>query len=180
MLAALTSSNPVLSQATEADAPAIERLLDLSFGKGRHRKTAQRLRDERAPAPGLAFVLKQDGVLIGTLTFWEVDAGGAPALLLGPIAIDPAYRSEGLGGFMIRRGLAEAAWLGHGAVILVGDEPYYRRFGFTRRPVEQLTLPGPVDLDRFLGLELVDGALDMAAGAVIPAARQVERRRRAA
>lgn len=152
--------------ATDADHAAVERLLDRAFGPRRRAKTAERLREGRAPASGLAFVLREGEAIVGTLTFWDIDAGGVPAVLLGPIAIDGARRSAGLGARLIRHGLDMAAARGHGAVLLVGDEPYYRRFGFSRGPVEGLTLPGPVDIERFLGLELAPGALDRASGLV--------------
>ena len=164
---------------TPADRMAVEGLLDRAFGPNRRRKTAQRLRDGREHASGLGFALRRDGVLVGSLTFWEAECGGVPAVMLGPIAIDGAYRSLGHGAAMIRHGLDMAEARGHRAVILVGDEAYYRRFGFSRAPVEKLTLPGPVELDRFLGLELVPGALAMAEGQVRPTGRMAKRGARA-
>jgi predicted N-acetyltransferase YhbS len=161
----------LLDQARPEDASAIEALLDRAFGRNRHRKTAQRLRDGRVPADGLAFVVRDHAPwgerLVGTLTFWNVGLGPAtPGLMLGPLAVDAEYRSRGLGGLMIRRGLAAARERGHGAVILVGDAPYYERFGFTRSLTKDLVPPGPVDQARFLGLELKAGAMAGAAGIV--------------
>lgn len=155
-----------------AHAGAIEQLLDGSFGPKRHTKTVYRLRRNVAPVADLCFVatdIDADGQekLVGTIRYWPILLGGTtPALLLGPIAIDPAYRSLGLGGKMIRHSLARAAELGHKIVILVGDAPYYVRFGFSRAMVQALSLPGPVDPARFLGLELVEGALDGVTGTV--------------
>jgi predicted N-acetyltransferase YhbS len=145
---------------------AREALLDRSFGTGRWRKTCERLRENRLPAPGLAFSATQNRVLVGTLRFWSIDAGGCDALMLGPIAVGAAQRSQGLGGKLIRLGLLRAEQLGHKAVILVGDAPYYERFGFFRAGAEALELPGPVDPTRFLALELQPGALAHASGLV--------------
>lgn len=155
------------------DIAARERLLDQAFGPGRRGKTAERLRENRLPAAGLSFVARQGEWLVGTLRFWHVAAGHAAAgdvaaLMLGPIAIDARFRSEGIGGQMIRLGLARAAQMGHGGVILVGDAPYYARFGFEAGLTEGLDLPGPVDRARFLGLELRPGALAGAQGLVRP------------
>jgi predicted N-acetyltransferase YhbS len=148
------------------DIPARETLLDRAFGPNRLAKTAERLREGRIPADGLAFVARCGDRLVASLRFWHVDAGGIPALMLGPIAVDKAFRSEGLGGRMIRHGLARAAEIGHNGVVLVGDAPYYSRFGFDRGVTRRLELPGPVDSERFLGLELVPGSMAAAKGLV--------------
>jgi len=151
-----------------ADAGAREALLDLAFGRKRAAKTSQRLRDDRVPADGLSFSAKTaGGRLVATLRLWHVQAGpNRPALLLGPLAVHPSFRKRGIGSAMIRAALASAAALGHGAVLLVGDEPFYRRFGFTRALTEHLRLPGPFDRDRFLGLELAPRSLAGARGVV--------------
>ena len=154
------------------DAFAREILLDKAFGLNRHRKSSERLREGRLPAQGLAFTALRDNVLVGTLRLWDIETGdGRKALLLGPIAISPALRSNGLGGRMIRMALEKAAALGHDAVILVGDEPYYRRFGFARGKMGALDMPGPVEAARFLGLELREGALNGAFGVLRAAGR---------
>ncbi len=146
-----------------------EALLDAAFGrKERFAKTCQRIRDGRVPAYGLSLVARKDGAFIGTLRMWHVDAGGVPALLLGPLAVDAAHRSEGIGGMLMDEALIRATRLGHRAVILVGDAPYYARWGFSRAPVLNLAMPGPVEEARFLGLELQDGALRKAQGLVKP------------
>ncbi|MEK4035487.1 N-acetyltransferase [Methylocystis sp. IM3] len=166
---------------TAADVPAREALLDSAFGPARFLKTCERLREGRAPAPGLALVARDDEAeLIATIRLWPVDAGGRPALLLGPLAVAEQARSLGLGAAMIRESLARARALGHRAVLLVGDAPYYRRFGFERRFTETLSLPGPVERARFLGLELVPHALDGAAGRVRPAPAAPDHLRHAA
>lgn len=157
----------VIREESARDFLAREALLDRAFGLGRWRKTCERLREGRLPARGLAFSAIRDGVLVGTLRFWSVQAGaGCDALLLGPIAVSASLRAQGLGGKMIRHGLERARELGHKAVILVGDAPYYERFGFSREGAFNLDLPGPVELARFLALELQPGALDDAQGLV--------------
>jgi len=151
-----------------AEAGARENLLDLAFGRRRSKKTSQRLRDDRLPADRLAFSAKNaSGRVVGTVRLWHISAGAKrPALLLGPLAVHPSFRRKGIGSALVRAALAKAQALGHAAVLLVGDEPFYRRFGFSRALTEQLRLPGPFDRDRFLGLELVPGALAGACGIV--------------
>ncbi len=147
--------------------PARENLLDRCFGPSRHRKTCEMLRRGRKPADGLALALVDDGELVGTIRFWHINAGSAgSALLLGPVAVAPERQGESIGSLLIRTGMAEAAARGHASIILVGDAPYYNRFGFRRELTEKLTMPGPVELDRFLALELVPGSLANATGAV--------------
>ena len=164
-----------------ADVTAREALLDRAFGQARNRKTSQRLRDDRLPAEGLAFTaLSKSGRVIGTLRMWNVIAGSAGlALLLGPLAVDARHQRRGIGRELMDHALNMAKVLGHGAVLLVGDEPYYSRFGFTRSLVAGLHMPGPVERNRFLGLELATNALDGAEGLVVadgvlaPNAREV-------
>jgi len=148
--------------------PAREALLDRCFGPTRYRKTSDKLRRGRLPAAGLAFSLLDGPRLVGTLRLWHIKAGSAgPALLLGPIAVEPEFQRAGWGAVLMRQGLAEAARLGHAAVLLVGDAPYYSRFGFSQVLTEGLVLPGPVERERFLGLELLPGALTGAQGRVV-------------
>ncbi|WP_114393221.1 GNAT family N-acetyltransferase [Oleisolibacter albus] len=155
-----------------AHAGAIEALLDTSFGPKRNKKTVYRLRRNVAPIADLSFVaIDTDAAgqeqVVASIRYWPILLGGTtPALLLGPIAVAEAWRSQGLGGRLIRHSLARAAELGHAIVILVGDAPYYVRFGFSREKTLALALPGPVDPARFLGLELVPGALDGVTGMV--------------
>ncbi len=153
-------------------AAAIEALLDKAFGPGRFTKTAYRLREGVDPIADLCLVAidhDEDGneTLEGTIRYWPVTIGGSvPALLLGPIAVAPHWQGGGLGSKLIRMSLNKAAAAGHRIVLLVGDAPYYNRFGFTRDLTLPLSLPGPVDLDRFLGLEMVPGALKGVSGMV--------------
>jgi predicted N-acetyltransferase YhbS len=152
-----------------SDVVAREALLDACFGDNRHTRTCQRLRDGRAPAEGLALSALAQGRLVGTLRLWHVSAGGVPALVLGPLAVDPSCRDLGVGAALMDRALTAAKARGHGAVVLLGDAPYYARFGFSGLKTTELSLPGPFERDRLLGLELRDGALDGAWGMIAPA-----------
>lgn len=158
-----------ISHETPDAAAQIEQLLDRAFGPARHLKTAQRLRDGRLPAEGLAFIAQDGHAILGTIRFWHVRIGHGPdALLLGPMAVEPRLNGQGVGRALIARGLAEARRLGHRSVILVGDEPYYGRFGFAPGLTTAMTLPGPVARTRFLARELTPGALWAAKGLVRP------------
>jgi len=149
------------------DIPARERLLDTAFGVTRSAKTAERLREGRFAADELSFVAIENRRLVGTARLWNIAAGlGRPALLLGPVAVAPDARRRGIGAMLVKRALGEAKRLGHRAVLLVGDAPYYGRFGFSAAMTAALRLPGPFQHERFLGLELAPGALDGARGLV--------------
>jgi predicted N-acetyltransferase YhbS len=149
-----------------SDVAAREALLDACFGANRAARTCQRLRDGRAPAEGLALSVVRRGRLVGSVRLWHVSAGGKPALMLGPIAVDASCRGLGIGAALMRCALAEAKARGHGAVLLLGDAAYYARFGFSALKTADLSLPGPFERERLLGLELYDGALDRAAGMI--------------
>jgi len=152
---------------TPNDVLARDALLDRAMGKARVLKPSERLRDGRLPAEGLALVARDGDRLAGTVRLWNVAAGGIPALLLGPLAIDPSYQSRGVGGGLMQVALNRAALAGHRAVILVGDPEYYERFGFTRAPTSGLVMPGPVDRRRFLGIEFAKGGLAGAEGMIV-------------
>ena len=150
------------------DAAAREWLLDDVFGDARFEKTCERLREGRRPAQGLSLVAKAGDEVVGTLRFWHIRAGDAgPALLLGPLGVAARHRSRGIGGRLMAEGLFRALLRGHRAVLLIGDAPYYARFGFSRAPAQGLIMPGPVDPERFLGFELAEGALAQAHGDVV-------------
>lgn len=150
-----------------SDVAARESLLDVCFGASRHARTCQRLRDGRLPAEGLAFSAVVQGRLVGTIRLWHVDAGGRAALVLGPLAVDPSVRALGLGAALMDYAIAAATARGHGAIVLLGDAPYYSRFGFSPVKMGELSLPGPFERHRLLGLELEPGALDGAAGLIV-------------
>jgi len=178
-IAPVRTAAPFVIRAERAsDVPARETLLDACFGDNRHERTCQRLRDGRAPATGLALSAVRDGALVGTLRLWHVSAGGRDALMLGPLAIAAEARSLGVGAALMNVALMIAAARGHGAVILLGDAPYYARFGFSVAQTSELELPGPFERARLLGLELVEGALDGAAGPILATGARERRARR--
>ena len=171
-VALLSDAAPFVIRAERAsDVVAREALLDACFGANRHTRTCQRLRDGRAPAEGLALSVvlqRRQDRLVGTVRLWHVSAGGVPALVLGPLAVDASCRDHGIGAALMNHALAVAKARGHGAVILLGDAPYYARFGFSGLKTGELSLPGPFERDRLLGLELREGALDGAWGMIAP------------
>jgi hypothetical protein len=151
-----------------SDVVAREALLDAAFGENRHARTCQRLRDGRAPAEGLALSAVVRGKIVGTLRLWHVSAGGVPALVLGPLAVDSGFRKQGAGAALMTCALAAARARGHRAVLLLGDAAYYSRFGFSAAKTGELMLPGAYEQERLLGVELVPGALDGAWGMIVP------------
>jgi predicted N-acetyltransferase YhbS len=154
-----------------SDVVAREALLDACFGDNRHTRTCQRLRDGRAPAEGLALSATARGRLVGTVRLWHVSAGGTPALMLGPLAVEDSSRKSGAGAALMDHALAAAMARGHRAVILLGDAPYYARFGFSAEKTCELLLPGAFERERLLGLELVAGGLDGAWGMIAATGR---------
>ena len=143
-----------------------EALLNQAFGQKRFRKTSEKLRTNRVPA--LAFSAVDDkGKLIGTVRLWNIIAGSAgSSLLLGPLAVDCGHQKNGIGHALMEQAIFASRDLGADSILLVGDEPYYRRFGFSAALARSLHLPGPVERNRFLGLELEPQALDDAEGLV--------------
>jgi predicted N-acetyltransferase YhbS len=158
------------------DVDAREALLDEAFGDTRRRKTSERLRDGRLPAEGLSLIAADGRTVVGTARLWSVACGsGQPALLLGPLAVAGNCRNRGMGAALVRKAVAAARRLGHGAVILVGDAAYYNRFGFTAEKTVSLKLPGPFERHRLLALEIIPGALDGAAGLIRAVGRRVQK-----
>lgn len=158
---------------SDEDFAAVEALLDVSFGPDRMKKTAYRLREGVAPVADLSFVAKKDGAVVGTIRFWPIviktetkPQQKIPALLLGPIAVEPSLKGQGIGIGLMRTGLAAARGLGAKIIVLVGDLDYYSRVGFSRAPAAGLRMPGPVDPDRLLALELEPGALTGVVGPI--------------
>lgn len=154
-----------LSQEKPDDWWEVEALYDLVFAPGRTALSSYRLRDGVDPVQSLCLTARdRRGILAGAIRYWPVRVGGAPALLLGPVAVHPTRQGEGLGGWLIEQSLARAE--GWDRVLLVGDEPYYRRFGF--RKLEGVEMPPPTNPDRVLGRDLVPGAWDGVTGQVTP------------
>ena len=155
-----------LEQEAEPDWWEVETLYDLCFAPGREALSSYRLRDGVAPVAPLCLLLRDGDTLAAVIRYWPVRVGGARALLLGPIAVHPTRQGEGLGGWLIRDSLERARALGWERVLLVGDAPYYARFGFVR--LDGVTMPPPTNPDRVLGLALVPGAWDGLRGTVRP------------
>ena len=149
------------------DGPQIEALLDRAFGAGRHARPSYRLREGAAPVRALCFVAEAEGRIVGTIRHWPVRVGTAlPALLLGPIAVDPAHERQGIGRCLVRSALDKAAAAGHGAVVAVGTPAFLGRFGFAPAQRYGITLPGFDEPHRLLALPLATGALDGAGGTI--------------
>jgi predicted N-acetyltransferase YhbS len=160
---------------THADVPAREALLDAAFGARRFAKASERIREGRRPAEGLSLVARDDERLVGTVRLWHVAAGrnGGSALLLGPLAVAEEVRGEGVGAALMRLSIARAREIGHRAIVLVGDEPYYRRFGFSAARTAGLAMPGPFERHRLLALELAPDALRGATGLILPTGERI-------
>jgi predicted N-acetyltransferase YhbS len=154
-----------LEEETPDDWWEVERLYDLCFAPGRTALSSYRLRDDVPAVKDLCTVARDgDGVLAAAIRYWPVRVAGKPVLLLGPVAVHPTRQGEGLGGLLIHETLAEARRLGWERVMLVGDAPYYGRFGFRR--LDDVVMPPPTNPDRVLGFALVRGAWDGVAGPV--------------
>jgi len=151
---------------TLADALAIERLHERTFGPGRYARTAFRIREAGAHLLYLSFTARVGTLLVGSVRLTPVRVGDAKALLLGPLTIEPPFRERGIGLALMRRALDEARAKGHRLVVLVGDEPYYAKAGFKRIPKGQARMPGPVDPARLLVAELAEGAFAGVSGPI--------------
>ncbi|WP_435259638.1 GNAT family N-acetyltransferase [Thioclava sp. FR2] len=157
-----------LEEETEDDWWEVEALLDLCFAPGRTALSSYRLRDGVPTVAPLCLILRDDsGTLAAAIRYWPALVGEQDILLLGPVAVHPTRQGEGLGGLLINESLAEAKRLGWERVMLVGDEPYYRRFGF--RKLSDVQMPPPTNPDRILGLALKAGAWDGVKGMVTKA-----------
>lgn len=150
------------------DAQAIERLHERTFGPGRFVLSAYRLREHVDHLMELSFTARIGTLLVGSVRQLPVCIGDTPALLLGPLTVEPPFRGRGVGRALLDRALADARAKGHRLVLLVGDEPYYGRVGFKKVPKGKATMPGPVDYDRLLVAELVEGAFEDVSGAIRP------------
>ena len=163
---------------TTTDVAAREALLDEAYGRSRFRKPSEKIRRGRTPAESLVAF---DGErIVGTVRLWNIDCGGKPALLLGPVAVACDRQGEGIGAALMAHAVEAARLSGYAAIVLVGDAAYYGRFGFTAEKTGALAMPGPFERHRLLALELVPGALDGAAGVIVPTGRPVAKPRRRA
>ena len=162
-LAAALTLPPIVTE-RPADTPLVEALALRAFGPGRFAKAAERLREGRDPAFDLSFVAWDGGRLIGCARQWTVKVGDAPAIFFGPIAVEPAWRSNGLGAALTERACEAAAAAGHRLIVLVGDMPFFGPLGFA--PAPGVRMPGPVDPRRVLARALQPGATDGLKGLV--------------
>lgn len=155
-----------LTEETADDWWEVEALYDHCFAPGREALSSYRLRDEVPKVAELCLVARDgDGTVAGAIRYWPVRVGGARVLLLGPVAVHPTHQGEGLGALLIAESLNKAQAEGWARVMLVGDAPYYVRFGFER--LTGVEMPPPTNPDRVLGLALTDGAWTGVAGRVM-------------
>jgi predicted N-acetyltransferase YhbS len=153
---------------TVNDAQAIERLHERTFGPGRFVLSAYRIREHVDHLLDLSFTARIGTLLVGSVRQLPICIGDTNALLLGPLTVEPPFRSRGIGRALLERALKDAKAKEHRLVLLVGDESYYSRVGFSRVPKGRASMPGPVDYDRLLIAELADGAFTDVSGAVRP------------
>lgn len=160
-----------LMQETPSDGPEVEWLLDLAFAPGRTALSSYQLRQGVPPVRNLCLVARDEyDIVAGCIRFWPVCIGDRkdPALLLGPIAVHPTRQGEGLGALLMGESLSLAKEQDWTRVLLVGDAPYYERFGFSASLTKDLEFPRPFDPKRLLGKEIATGAFKSCAGLVQP------------
>ncbi len=153
---------------TADDTPAIDRLHERTFGPGRYARSAYRIREGRGHVLTLSFTARIGSLLVGSVRLTPICIGDTPALLLGPLTVEPPFRERGVGSALIERALKDAKSSGHKLVVLVGDEPFYGKLGFKRIPKGQVKMPGPVDPARLLVAALQPGAFDGVSGLIRP------------
>ena len=170
-MSAAFDARPVLEPERPDDATAALALVDRCFGPGRFAKAAERLREGNHPYTALSFVVRDGGEVVASVRLWPVRIGERPALLLGPIAVDPRLRHQGLGHALVEQACAAAEADGHALVVLVGDASFFGRLGFEVLPTGRIRMPGPADPGRVLVKALRPGTLDGLEGEVaLPAA----------
>ena len=150
------------------DAAAIERLHERTFGPGRFVRTSERIRERMVHRLDLSYTARIGTLLVGSVRLTPIRIGDTPALMLGPLTIEPPFRDRGIGKAMMERALGDAKAQGYKLVVLVGDAPYYARVGFKRVPNGAIKMPGPADPARILAAELTEGALQGVSGVVQP------------
>ena len=164
----MSELNLTILPETAGDALAIERLHERTFGPGRYARSAFRIREGREHVLELSFTARIGTLLVGSLRLTPICIGETPALLLGPLTVEPPFRERGVGGTLIKRALKEAEAKGHKLVVLVGDEPFYGKSGFKRIAKGRVNMPGPVDPARLLVAELAPGAFEGVSGLIRP------------
>ena len=164
----MPSSNIQLRAEAPGDAAAVEALIERAFGPGRYAKAAERLREGNAPRADLSVTAWDGEALVGTVRLWPVRIGDAPALLLGPIAVEESRRGAGLAQAMTVEACLRALAVGADLIVLVGEERLFGPLGFARVEPGRIALPGPVDAQRVFVRELRPGALEGVAGTIRP------------
>ena len=164
----MSELNQTILPETADDALAIDRLHERTFGPGRYARSAYRIREGGRHVLDLSFTARIGSLLVGSVRLSPVLVGRTPALLLGPLTVEPPFRGHGVGRALLERALKVAKAKGHRLVLLVGDEAYYGRVGFKSVPKGRAIMPGPVDYSRLLVAELVDGAFDGVSGPIRP------------
>lgn len=152
---------PTLKVEGPADAPAVEALDDRAFGPGRFTKVSERVREIAEFRRDLSFCAWIGDRIVGTVRQWLVHVGGKPVIFLGPLAVEESERHHGLGALLVERACEAAKAAGFEVVLLVGDEPFFRRVGFSAAPAAGVVLPGPVDQRRVLLRALSGGELKL-------------------
>jgi len=155
---------------TDSDHAEIENLLDAAFGIDRRTKTSYRLREGEKPLTGLSFVARNDdNAIVGAISFWQIHVGtenSLAAVLLGPLAVFPQLQGQGIGRVLMAHAIATIEQSHHQLILLVGDEAYYTKAGFSQVPPGQIIMPGPNDPKRLLYLEITPGVLSTAHGLI--------------
>jgi len=163
---AIAPQPPILRPEQPRDAASVASLIERAFGPGRYAKAAERLREHNTPLFDICFVACLDDRLVGCVRMWPILVGARPAVFLGPFAVEPEFRSLGLGASLIRQACKASGQAGHDLILLVGDSAYFEPLGFRMVPPGRLVLPGPVDPARVLTLALTSGADDGLSGGV--------------
>jgi predicted N-acetyltransferase YhbS len=157
---------PQLAPELLEDAAPVGALIDAAFGPGRFAKAAERLRERNTLLADLSFTAHAGGVLVGAVRLWPIRVGERPVVFLGPIAVEPEWRSRGLGAALVRKACEAAKAAGHELILLVGDQPFFGPLGFEVVPPGRIVMPGPVDPRRLLARELAPGAAEGLKGLV--------------
>jgi predicted N-acetyltransferase YhbS len=170
MSAQAAAPKPALTLQSERpqDGPLVDALIERAFGPGRFAKSSERVREFATFAPEMSVCAWSEDRLLGCARMWHVRVGGRRVMFLGPFAVEQGERNAGFGARLIARACEAAEAAGESHVVLVGDEPYFARVGFTRDAGRAVVLPGPVDPRRVLVRALTPDA-GVLAGPVEPA-----------